>query len=346
MKKLRQFFLVLISVSLLTTSCKKDNVDEPWVDPVCEHEVLPMQGFSMNELFERFGPLSAIADAQFLRKVREEVYKVSIQGGDYIDGDNRCYSFTIDDWEVSIQFDEGGPYCAGLSYLGVTVFDEINMNRIDMISYAVISIGEKNNFDDPNGHVLPLVGEMRDGEKIASWQDFQFNYTIVHKGTSRTMSSAEMDSLGALRLLHEQAAMTVHAVPRPYLQNNTCVYNDHPSYNANLDFELRESGRDSNDVAVMAPATFDHFAQYWSNGQEDFFEVYQRILDSHGFDDIQLRGHPENYVYIFLCNRAVYRTNDPEFAESLGMYQPTPEQHQRLMQALAKQYMPKRRSTY
>jgi hypothetical protein len=248
----------------------------------------------------------AVADASCINELRTTVYQVALQGGDYLDEDNRCYQFSVEEWLRAINYEKGGPYCGGTSFFGSAMLSWLRPE----VAWASVSIGT---FDqsDPRGHVYNIVSLTQDDSIVYSVQDFMFNYTVVLRSNpSRVADIRDMKRWANERVLVDKVMVTQNTQPTMYLSDQECAEGDHSIYDGSQLYKVQESGRSKYPYIIHAPRTLDHYARHYQDSQRDetFYGTYQEILAEHGYGDISITNH-DNLVYILVCLRAVYHTN-------------------------------------
>ncbi len=287
------------------SSCKKE---EPFVDPNCNENPIMWTGIDIDPIMGKMALMPAEPDRTDFFIILNGISECTMYGEKDLDsGWSRGY--TAAEWELFFNTADGAVVCGGMSYFTRTLMREAN----PQFSWGVISLGEKNNHMNQDGHMFDVLGIRQDSKKVYAVEDTYFNQTVVYKNdTTKLFDFRDILPHALAGTLHQVAMIRKNTKPGWFLTKWNCISRDHPAYDPELGFSIYASGRTEYPYLVYAPRSGASYIKYWVYQGRNFSEVWTPLLLSHGITFPVDWSNPDHAVYMYACYRGLYDWSDEE----------------------------------
>ncbi len=288
------------------SSCKKE---EPFVDPNCNESPVLWGGIDIDPIMNQMSIMPEKPDRVDFFIILNGISQCGMYGEKDLDTTGWSRNYTAAEWELFMNQADGAVVCGGLSYFARTLMREAN----PQFSWGVISLGEKNNHANQDGHMFDVLGVKQDGERVYAVADPLFCSTIVHKNdTTKLFDFRDILPHALAGTLHEVARIRKNTMPGWYLSKYNCVSRTHPAYDPELGFTIYGSGRTEYPYLIYVPRSGASYIKYWSWNGKDFPQTWDPLLLSHGITFDVDWSNPDHHVYMYACYRALYDWSDEE----------------------------------
>lgn len=278
------------------------------MDPNCNESPDMWGGIDIDPIMSKMALMSAEPDRTDFFTILNGISECTMYGERDLDtGWSRGY--TAAEWELFMNNADGAVVCGGMSYFARSLMREANPE----FSWGVVSLGEKNNHQNQDGHMFDVLKVKQDTQKVYGVLDPLFRQTVVRRDdTTKLFDFRDILPYALAGTLHEVAMVRRNTAPGWFLSKWSCISRTHPAYDPNISFTIYGSGRAEHPYLVFAPRSGANYIKYWSYNEKNFAETWTPLLLSHGITFNVDWSNPDHAVYMYACYRGLYDWSDDQ----------------------------------